>query len=68
MILLGKAIVETNILPPASREEKVLRMRAFLQLMADWLLPSPSHLADITALFEEELLKLQEAKKENDTD
>lgn len=61
MVLLAKALVETNLLPSVSREDMVLRMRAFLQLSAVCLQPTPAHLEDITALFEEAILKMQEA-------
>jgi AcrR family transcriptional regulator len=55
LVLLAKAMVEANILPPAVREERVLRMQAFLQLTEIWLHPAPAHLAAIGAMLREEL-------------
>ncbi len=65
LVLLAKAIVETNILPHASREERLIRMQAFLQLTEIWLHPTPAHLAAIAAMLREELSNTQEARYED---
>jgi AcrR family transcriptional regulator len=60
LVLLVKAIAESNILPPASQEERIFRMQAFLQLTESWLHPAPDFMAAIEAMFREELFKAGE--------
>lgn len=63
MVLLGKALVEPNILPITNSEDLILRMRAFLQLMKAWLQPTPKHAEEITLLFEQILSELQRGQE-----
>ena len=62
LVLMGKAIVEPNILPEVNMETRRLRMHAFLQLMMGWLCPSAAHAEDVVALFEQALSKLEETE------
>lgn len=68
MILLVKGIFEDNILPTTSHEEKILRVKAFLQIVELWLRPSPDHYKDISDLFEEELSRIVERNEANETE
>lgn len=68
VVLLAKAIAETNILPRATRAETVLRAQTFLHLVGEWLHPSPGHLAKLVALFEQELSTSPEGRDEDDAD
>ena len=67
MVLYAKALVEPNMLPEASGDEKMLRAQVFLRLMTSWLVPSREHATEIRALFVEILANLRsEAGQEDD--
>jgi len=53
LVLLGKSLVEPNILPLAASEITILRMYAFLDIMEQWLNPTPEHANEIRDVFKE---------------
>lgn len=59
-VLLVKAIVETNILPPTDRAGQVRRMEAFMHLMDCSLKPSAEHSKNLKQIFASELELLKE--------
>ena len=59
LVLLSRALTESNMLPNASSSQVALRVRAFLQLCEVWLRPSEAHLRAIADLFESEIVRLE---------
>lgn len=59
LVLLSRALTESNMLPNASSSQVALRVRAFLQLCEVWLHPSEAHLRAIADLFESEIVRLE---------
>lgn len=63
MVLLVRAISEDNILPAADQEGAVLRIRALLDLMKNWLGLDQQHIRSFASMFEEERHELEEERK-----
>jgi AcrR family transcriptional regulator len=53
VVLCAKALAEPNILPATNPNDLKLRVQVYLQIMIKWLNPSPEHINEITALFEQ---------------
>lgn len=59
LVLLGQALADPPMLPPADPQQITDRINAYLQLIAKWLSPSEKHLADIGDILFEELTSQQ---------